>query len=252
MADRMWYLLLPPSWVSSRADAFEVEPDAGWWGLAYRNERVCNRARAARGREALETERAAQEAPYEQRAQAANRVRTLALSQCVASDDPRLARTPPAGKAAGLVDEALKEVTSGAKPSRGVNLSKLLPEDSGTAIIPFTAGRPIVDVRINGSTQARLLLDTGADRTTIAPRILRALGLAPRSSTTLRGVAGQAMVGVYEIASLEVGAVRVSRLTVLGHDTGEAAIDGLLGRDFLDHFKVTIDNAAGRVTLSPK
>jgi hypothetical protein len=29
-------------------------------------------------------------------------------------------------------------------------------------------------------------------------------------------------------------------------------MDGLLGRDFLDQFKVTIDSAAGRVTLSPK
>jgi hypothetical protein len=28
--------------------------------------------------------------------------------------------------------------------------------------------------------------------------------------------------------------------------------DGLLGRDFLDQFTVTIDTAAGRVTLSPK
>jgi len=27
---------------------------------------------------------------------------------------------------------------------------------------------------------------------------------------------------------------------------------GLLGRDFLDHFKYTVDNAAGRVTLTAK
>lgn len=29
-------------------------------------------------------------------------------------------------------------------------------------------------------------------------------------------------------------------------------MDGLLGRDFLDQFTITIDNAANRVTLSPK
>ena len=28
--------------------------------------------------------------------------------------------------------------------------------------------------------------------------------------------------------------------------------DGLLGRDFLDHFSVNIDTAAGVVTLTPK
>ena len=29
-------------------------------------------------------------------------------------------------------------------------------------------------------------------------------------------------------------------------------VDGLLGRDFLDQFKVTIDNGAGQVVLGPK
>jgi len=119
--------------------------------------------------------------------------------------------------------------------------------------LPFTAGQPkYVDVRINDATPAWLLLDTGANLTTIAPRVLRAAGLVPRGSATLRGVTGQATADVYEIASLEVGGARVGPLRILGHDTGERGSDGLLGNDFLDHFTVTIDNAAGRITLSPK
>jgi predicted aspartyl protease len=149
----------------------------------------------------------------------------IATWVCVAQGDPRLGYTPPAAPAASL------------------------------AVIPFTPGKPIyVDARINGTENVRLLLDTGADGTIIASRILRAAGLAPRTgSATLRGVTGHATaVDAYEIASLEVGGARVGRLTVLGHDTAEPGSDGLLGRDFLEHFTVTIDNAAGQVTLTPK
>ncbi len=39
---------------------------------------------------------------------------------------------------------------------------------------------------------------------------------------------------------------------VLAHNAGEPGIDGLLGRNFRDQFTVTIDTAAGRVTLGPK
>jgi len=41
---------------------------------------------------------------------------------------------------------------------------------------------------------------------------------------------------------------------VISHDTGfgPEKVDGLLGRDFLDKFTITIDNAAGVLTLTPK
>ena len=86
----------------------------------------------------------------------------------------------------------------------------------------------------------------------VAPRVLRAAGLAPRRTAIVRGVTGQATVDVYEISSLEVGGARVGRLKVFAYDIGETGSDGLLGRDFLAQFTVTIDHTAGRVTLSPK
>jgi len=141
-------------------------------------------------------------------------------SQCVAADDPRLR---PLGPVALL------------------------------AVIPFSPGHRIyVQAWINGSTPARLQLDTGTDRTMIAPRVLRAAALVPHGAGTISGVTGRATADVYQIASLEVDGAKGSRLTVFGYDIGEAGSDGLLGRDFLDQFTVTIDNAVGRVTLSPK
>jgi len=49
-----------------------------------------------------------------------------------------------------------------------------------------------------------------------------------------------------------VGQARVGALTVLAQDMDDPRGDGLLGRDFLDQFTVTIDNAVGRVTLRPR
>ena len=40
-------------------------------------------------------------------------------------------------------------------------------------------------------------------------------------------------------------------LRILVHDADFKA-DGLLGRDFLDHFTVTIDSKEQQVTLAPK
>ena len=127
---------------------------------------------------------------------------------------------------------------------------------TGDTVIPFTPGQRIyVDARINGSGSARLILDTGADRTVIAPRALIAAGVStrtPRGTGQMRGATGTADVEAYDIESLEVGHAKVGKMVVISHDIDFADTDGLLGRDFLDQFKVTIDGGAGQVMLGPK
>ena len=55
------------------------------------------------------------------------------------------------------------------------------------------------------------------------------------------------------IESLEVEGARFGPLMVISHDAGlGTGTDGLLGRDFLDHFIVTIDSSSRVVTLTPK
>jgi predicted aspartyl protease len=130
------------------------------------------------------------------------------------------------------------------------------PRESTSTVIPFTPGTRIyADARVNDTTSVRLILDTGADRTVIAPRALVAAGVSTRATGpggTIRGATGTADVEVYSIDSLQVGNARVGKMVVVSHDINEPDTDGLLGRDFLDQFKITIDSAAGRVTLGPK
>ena len=55
------------------------------------------------------------------------------------------------------------------------------------------------------------------------------------------------------LESIQVGGARVGPLRVLSHDVQLGGVaEGLLGRDFLNHFRVTIDNARGVVELAPK
>jgi predicted aspartyl protease len=130
------------------------------------------------------------------------------------------------------------------------------PGPAGQASIRYTPGeRIMVDARINGSHSVRLLLDTGADRTLIAPRALVASGVSlARDGVkgSITGVTGTAQVQGVRIDSLEVGEARVSPLLVISYDMGQAGYDGLLGRDFLEQFNVTMDAARGLVTLAPK
>jgi predicted aspartyl protease len=125
-------------------------------------------------------------------------------------------------------------------------------------VIRFTPGRHIVvDARVNGSTSARLILDTGAGNTLISPRVLDAAGVSLTRGTATgrtRGLAKDAEVEVTQVVvnSLEVGEARVGRMLVSAYDMGMADVDGLLGQDFLARFNVSIDPAQGIVKLAPK
>jgi hypothetical protein len=129
------------------------------------------------------------------------------------------------------------------------------PPDSKATRIPFAPGRPImVMARVNGSGSVQLMLDTGASVTVINPRILAGLGIGSRDSLrgSVKGATGSANVLFVPVQSIEVGTARSGPLRVAAHDIEFGQGDGLLGRDFLDQFTVTIDSTAGVVTLSPR
>jgi hypothetical protein len=136
----------------------------------------------------------------------------------------------------------------------GVPAAPPAPKPGGTTIRYTPGQRIMVDVRINGSTSANLLLDTGADKTMINPRVLLAAGAAiarPVGAARITGVAGSDDVSFVLVDSLEVGEARVARMSVASYDVSGAG-DGLLGRDFLDRFNLTIDSTNGFVKLEPK
>jgi predicted aspartyl protease len=146
---------------------------------------------------------------------------------------------------------ATTEATTASRPAAATGQSA----PKGGAAIKYTPGQQImVDAKINGTTNVRLLLDTGADGTMINPRALVAAGASisrPVATSRVTGVAGSDTVHYVVIESLEIGEARVGRMRVASYEVAGAG-DGLLGRDFLDRFSVNIDSTNGIVTLSPK
>lgn len=158
---------------------------------------------------------------------------------------PAAPAPPPAAPAA---PGAPGPAPNGPRPAPGA------PKPGGTSIRYTPGQRIMVDVRVNGTTSANLLLDTGADKTMINPRVLLAAGATisrPAGSARVTGVAGSEDVSFVFVDSLEVGDARVGRIPVASYDVAGAG-DGLLGRDFLDRFNVTIDSTNGVIRLDPK
>ena len=136
--------------------------------------------------------------------------------------------------------------------------ARLLSGASGPAAvtrIAFTPGTPIrVSALIDGRGPVTLVLDTGADRTLVSPAALARLGIATPGTarTRLRGVTGSSAADLVWVSAVAVGDAVVGPLTLVAHDAGLSQADGLLGRDFLGLFTVTIDTRAGFVTLAPE
>ena len=138
-----------------------------------------------------------------------------------------------------------------------VSATAIPVKSPGAAMIKYTPGQRImVDVKINGAFTAQLLLDTGADRTMISPRTLVAAGVVisrPVATGSITGATGTDRINYVMVDSLEVGEARVGRLPVGSYELAGAGVgDGLLGRDFLDQFRITFEAAKGEVHLTPK
>lgn len=133
------------------------------------------------------------------------------------------------------------------------------PEDApaGAAgdptVVPWSGGPIRAAAALNGVPLV-LLVDTGADRTVIAPAALLRAGVDPTAGrpVELQGVTGAAPAREVRVLRLDVAGASVGPLTVVAHDVEVPGVDGLLGRDVLELFTLTVDPAAGRAVLAPR
>jgi hypothetical protein len=121
------------------------------------------------------------------------------------------------------------------------------------AVVPYGGGPIVIDALLNG-VPLRLLVDTGAERTLISPAALARAGVDVAAGTPvqIRGVTGDAAATLVAVARLDLAGTQVGPLAVIAHALGGENIDGLLGRDVLDSFTVTVDAASRRATLVPR
>lgn len=126
----------------------------------------------------------------------------------------------------------------------------------GQITVPvFRVGRSlVVQARLNGSRDAKLIVDTGADITILSNQVARDAGILPSSyinTVTLNTAGGPVRADVARLDTIAVGAAEVSHVPVALHDLPDApvGVDGLLGLTFLDKFLVTLDVQKGELHL---
>jgi len=110
----------------------------------------------------------------------------------------------------------------------------------------------IVTASLDGRREIRLLIDTGASVTIVAPKVLEGLGynLGGQKGrfSTANGEVDAPLVGVQ---SLAVGEQLVSPITVgaIALSRPVEPVDGLLGMDFLQKFEFSLDQRRGVLEL---
>lgn len=108
-----------------------------------------------------------------------------------------------------------------------------------------------IDVVINGSVNATLMLDTGATLTIISPELQAGLGARTSNKSawfnTANGVVESVLLDT-ESLSAGLKVVRKTQVGVLNLSTNPH-IDGLLGMDFLKYFKFYIDQEKSTLYL---
>jgi clan AA aspartic protease (TIGR02281 family) len=112
----------------------------------------------------------------------------------------------------------------------------------------------VVNARINESVTVRLMLDTGASVTVLSNDALRAAGIVQPAEARVRrfSTANGLVEGlVYRIEGLAVGDQTVANIDIAGLDLPDLrAADGLLGMNYLSHFKFFIDQDKNELRLS--
>ncbi|MFC1579791.1 tetratricopeptide repeat protein [Thermodesulfobacteriota bacterium] len=114
-----------------------------------------------------------------------------------------------------------------------------------------------IGATLNEKMQANLLVDTGASRTALTNKMAKKLGISPtekspRRTTVVFG-GRKIQVPFVKLASIQVGEARLNNLKVGVSEVSpeRPSVDGVLGNDFLKHFKVTVDRAKSRLRLEP-
>jgi Aspartyl protease/Domain of unknown function (DUF4124) len=133
------------------------------------------------------------------------------------------------------------------------------PTANEPVALKVSPGAPItVEARLNG-VALTLIVDTGADRTVISPEVIERAGLAGGAGRSVQviGVTGTSTATLVTLPLLDVAGARIGPIVVVAHPLpstfrGSEAVDGLLGRDVLDAFTLSVDTASGRATLTPR
>lgn len=114
----------------------------------------------------------------------------------------------------------------------------------------------VVQVKLNDRALGNFIVDTGASYTVISRATARRLAIDLKKELPkirLQTANGMIDVPLVELDSIEVGGMRVGDLMAAVHDfSHDRSVSGLLGLNFLSHFRIDIDTKNGVMVLEKK
>jgi hypothetical protein len=111
-------------------------------------------------------------------------------------------------------------------------------------------------MQIDGGEALLFLLDTGANVSAIDIKVAQRLHLLVEGTSKVEGTAGVITVKKARLKRLSVAGAQVENLTVTAQDLAASMapkgrrLDGILGYDFLHHFRIHIDFSSSTLTFS--
>jgi len=129
------------------------------------------------------------------------------------------------------------------------------------AEVPFRLAGPVkplvlVPAFVNGRGPYEFVLDTGASATVLSPELASVLRLETTAAEPMTGAGGMLQATLGRVGSLTVGNGALQDVAVMVADfLGELGrvvgtpLDGILGYNFLRHFRVTLDYPSGTLWL---
>ena len=164
---------------------------------------------------------------------------------------------PPTGKPSRVAPTSPPRmpVPPSSSPSN-VTASPVAAKKAGHVTVPVQhVGHVlIVSTQVNGSRDARLILDTGASHTILSHDVAGDLGLLSGRQTrfvTLKTAGGPVQAELVRVNSIRIADAEVRNSLVAVYDMPDApeGVEGLLGLTFLKQFQVTLDTAKGVLHL---
>ncbi|MEL6708843.1 MAG: aspartyl protease family protein [Pseudomonadota bacterium] len=101
--------------------------------------------------------------------------------------------------------------------------------------------RLTIPVLIDGAGPYNFMIDTGSQATAVTHEINASLGLKPRGTATLIGMASTRDVNLVEVDSLKVGRHEVFDLVAPVLNKTHVGAEGIIGLDSLQDFRVLLD-----------
>jgi predicted aspartyl protease len=122
--------------------------------------------------------------------------------------------------------------------------------------VEIRANYPILpDVYVNGKGPFRMLVDTGAQSTSLRPRLTDAAGLRPTFAVELQRVGGTSVVPVAKARRVSVGGLDMEEVEVLLAEPPNVKslgpLDGVVGQSFLSRTNYWLDYGGRKIVWDP-